>query len=120
MLCPIPTLLFFNTKSPLPYCPITTLSSAKTSITGSPALLLTDIKLSLKSSTTENNVPFVPSALTTVEPAVVELMCSNADGEEVAIPIFPLLVIRILSALLLLIAIYPAPPLTIARLFPAF
>ena len=72
LLWPIPTLLFFNTKSPLPYCPITTLSSAKTSTTGSPALLFTDIKESLRSSTTENNVPFVPSARINVAPAVVE------------------------------------------------
>jgi hypothetical protein len=68
----MPTLLFLRTKSPLPYCPNTTLSSAKTSITGNPALLFTDIKESDKSSTTEKSVPFVPSALIIVSPAVVE------------------------------------------------
>jgi hypothetical protein len=111
LLCPIPTLLFFNTKSPLPYCPITTLSSAKTSITGSPALLLTDIKLSLRSSTTENNVPFVPSVRSKVAPAEVEFICNCPEGTVVPMPTFPLLAIRILSAALVVIDMNPAPPL---------
>ena len=51
---------------------MTTLSSANTSSTGKPALLFTDIKESDKSSTTEKSVPFVPSALISVAPAVVE------------------------------------------------
>ena len=45
---------------------ITTLLSAKASSTGRPAALLADIRLSLKSSSTENKVPLDPKTLNTL------------------------------------------------------
>jgi hypothetical protein len=61
--------------------------------------LFTLIKLSLKSSTTLNNVPFVPSVLNTVAPEVVEFTCNLAAVVVVPIPMFPLLEINNLVAL---------------------
>ena len=57
---PIPTLLPETTRSPLLYSPIITVLSAKTSNTGSPAIVFTDIKESERSSEMLNNCPPLP------------------------------------------------------------
>ena len=66
-------------------------SSANTSNTGRPAELFTDIKESLKSSTTLKIVPLVPSALTNVSLAIEDTTCKTPEGVRVFIPSFPLM-----------------------------
>jgi hypothetical protein len=57
---PMPTLLPVTTRSFWLYCPATTVLSANTSNTGSPAALLTLINESLRSSATVKIVPLSP------------------------------------------------------------
>ena len=66
-------------------------SSANTSNTGRPAELLTDIKESLKSSTTLKIVPLVPSALIKVSLETEDTTCKIPEGVRVLIPSFPLI-----------------------------
>ena len=57
---PIPTLLPVTTNTFCPYCPITTVLFANASITGKPAIVLTENNEFDKSSDIENNVPLFP------------------------------------------------------------
>jgi hypothetical protein len=61
--------------------------SLNTSNTGKPAIVLTLIKLSLKSSVTLNNIPLTPVALNTELPETVDVTSNSAVGVVVFIPI---------------------------------
>jgi hypothetical protein len=61
--------------------------SLNTSNTGNPAIVFTDIKLSLKSSVTLNSTPLTPTALNTELPDTVDATSSSAVGVVVLIPI---------------------------------
>jgi hypothetical protein len=63
------------------------LLSANTSNTGNPAIVLTDIKLSLKSSVILNKIPLTPVALKIELPDTVDLTSNSAVGVVVLIPI---------------------------------
>jgi hypothetical protein len=87
----MPTLFPLIVKSPLLNCPAFTVLLANTSKTGKPAIVLTDIKESERSSIIENNPPFVPSALIKVSPEVVDTACIFPNGVTVPTPRFPTL-----------------------------
>jgi hypothetical protein len=84
---PIPTRLLLTTRSFLLYAPIMTRLSLNTSKTGNPAIVLTDIKLSLRSSVTLNNTPLTPVALNIELPDIVDVTSNLAVGVVVFTPI---------------------------------
>jgi hypothetical protein len=66
----------------LPNCPILTSLSAKASITGRPATVLTENKESDRSSEISNNLPLAPSIAKIVPPVELAELIINASPEE--------------------------------------